>query len=57
MVENQFTEKEKLQLNIFKKIISGRLSGLRQFLATESPLNLMKNVFFHLKNSLCSWDI
>ena len=29
--------------------IKGALSGMRQLLATESPLKIMKNVFFHLK--------
>ena len=36
----------------------GALSGLKQFLATESPLKIMKNVFlFHLKSSFRSQDI
>ena len=36
----------------------GALSGLRQFLATESPLKMMKNAFyFHLKSSFCYQDI
>ena len=29
----------------FKNIIKGVLSGLRQFLATESALKMMKNAF------------
>ena len=34
------------------------LSGLRHFLATESPLKMMKNAFlFHLKSSSRSGDI
>ena len=37
---------------------NGALSGLRQFLATENPLKMMKNAFyFHLKSSFCSQDI
>ena len=36
----------------FTQSIKGALSGLRQFLATESPLKLMKIAFlFHLKSS------
>ena len=36
----------------------GTLLGLRQFLATESPLKLMKNAcYFHLNSSFCSQDI
>ena len=35
----------------------GALSGLRQFLATENPLRMMGNVFFHLKSSFRSKDI
>ena len=29
------------------KIFKGALSGLRQFLATESTLKMMKNVFYY----------
>ena len=36
---------ENLPVEHFK----GALSGLRQFLATESPLKLMKKILFHLK--------
>ena len=32
-----------------KKAFKGTLSGLRQFLATESPLKLMKNAFLSNK--------
>ena len=32
--------------------IKGALSGLRQFLATESPLKLMKNVFYFISKAL-----
>ena len=35
--------------------IKGTLSGLRQFLANESPLKMMKNA--HLKSSFRSQDI
>ena len=45
---------ENLPVEDFK----GALSGLRQFLATESPLKLMKIFFlFHLKSSFRSQDI
>ena len=38
-------------------IIKGALSGLRQFLATEYPLKMMKKCFlFHLKSSFRSQD-
>ena len=30
---------------------------LRQFTATESPLKMMKNAFFHIKCLFCSWDV
>ena len=36
-------------LSIFK----GVLSGLRQFLATESPLKMMKNIFYFTSKALC----
>ena len=29
-----------------KSVLKGALSGLRQFLATESPLKIMKNTFY-----------
>ena len=29
-----------------ERILKGALSGLRQFLATESPLKMMKNTFY-----------
>ena len=36
----------------------GGLSGVGQFLTTESPFRMMKNAFlFHLKNSVCSQNI
>ena len=38
--------------------IKGALSGLRQILATENTLKMMKNAFlFHLKSSFRSQDI
>ena len=38
-------------------MIKGALSGLRQFLATESPLKIMKNAFhFTIKAIFCSQD-
>ena len=30
-------------------VVKGALSALRQFLATESPLKMMKNAYFILK--------
>ena len=39
-------------------IFKGALSGLRQFLATENPLKIVKNVFlFHKKSFFHSQDI
>ena len=32
--------------------VKGALSGLRQFLATECPLKIMKNVFYFTWNAL-----
>ena len=49
--------------NIFAESVKGALSGLRQILATEGPLKIMKNAnyekcfLFQLKSSLCSLDI
>ena len=34
------------------QFIKGALSGLRQFLATESPLKMMKNVFYFTSKAL-----
>ena len=43
---------------LFVQYFKDALSGLRQFLATESPLKTMKDTFlFHLKSSFCSQDI
>ena len=40
--------------NTFTNIgIKGALSGLRQFLTTESPLKMMKNAFYFTSNALC----
>ena len=36
---------ERFATELQKPAIKGALSGLRQFLATESPLKMMKNVF------------
>ena len=33
-------------------VVKGALSGLRQFLATESPLNMMKNNFYFTSKGL-----
>ena len=37
--------------------VKGALSGLRQFLAIESPLKMMRNTFCFTSNALCSQDI
>ena len=37
---------------IFEHMIKGELSGLRKFLATESPLKMMKNYFYFTLKSL-----
>ena len=31
---------------VFKNVIKGALSGLRQFLVTQNPLKMMKNAFY-----------
>ena len=42
----------------FKFAFKGAVSGLRQFLATESPLKSTKYaILFHLKSSFCSGNI
>ena len=33
-------------------VVKGALSGLRQFLATESPLKMMKNAFYFILKAL-----
>ena len=38
--------------NKSKYNIKGALSGLRQFLTTESPLKMMKNTFYFNSNAL-----
>ena len=44
--------------NFFENLFKGALSDLRQFLPTESPFKMMKNIFlFHLKSSFRSQDI
>ena len=35
-----------------KKKLKGALSGLRQFLSTESPLKLMENAFYFTLKTL-----
>ena len=42
---HEYEELEQVYLTYFKRI-KGSLSGLRQFLATESPLKMMKNAFY-----------
>ena len=34
------------------KFVKGALSGLRKFLATESPLKMMKNTFYFTSKAL-----
>ena len=41
-----------LNLSHFCLTIKGALSGLRQFLATESPLKIMKNAFYFTLEAL-----
>ena len=38
--------------NCIKNNVKGALSGLRQFLVTESPLKMMKNVFYFTSKAL-----
>ena len=38
--------------NVQVKEFKGTLSGLRQFLATESPLKMMKNAFYFTSKAL-----
>ena len=43
---------------LIANIVKGAVSGLRQFLATESPWKIMKNTFyFILTNWICYWQI
>ena len=43
---------------LIASIVKGAVSGLRQFLATESPWKIMKNTFyFILTNWICYWQI
>ena len=43
---------------LIASIVKGAVSGLRQFLATESPWKIMKNAFFFiLTNYICYWQI
>ena len=51
--ENLFYQKK----NILKKYLKGALSGLRQFLATGSPLKIMKNVFYFNSKALFVLEI
>ena len=38
--------------NITSSCLKGTLSGLRQLLATESPLKMMKNAFYFISKAL-----
>ena len=40
-------------MELFAKIDKGPLSGLRQFLAAESPLKMMKNAFYSMLTIKC----
>ena len=55
MISNEISlQQPSEQLRSFK----GALSGLRHFLANESPLKMMKNAFlFHLKSFFRSQDV
>ena len=35
-----------------KGVLKGALLGLRQFLATESPLKIMKNIFYFTSKAI-----
>ena len=48
---HEYEELEQVYLTYFKQI-KGSLSGLRQFLATESPLKMMKNAFYFTSKAL-----
>ena len=37
--------------------LKGALSGLRQFLTTESPLKMMKKAFYFTSEALCSQNL
>ena len=46
-----------IYIKIAYKLIKGALSGLRQFLATESSLKMMQNAFYFTKSFFRSQDI
>ena len=53
---------EVLSINLFANMFvfrdfKGALSGLRQFLATESPLKMMKNAFYFTSKALFALKI
>ena len=55
--EKEFKKKKKFFvpfafLSSLPSSIKGPLSGLRQFLATESPLKMMKNAFYFTSKAL-----
>ena len=41
-----------MYFNDFDMLFKGGLSGLRQFLAAESPLKMMKNAFYFTSKAL-----
>ena len=43
---------ETLDIRTTVKLFKGTLSGLRQFMAIESPLKMMKNAFYFTSKSL-----
>ena len=48
------THREKAPVNKTPTLseIKGALSGLRQYLATESPIKIMRNVFYSISRAL-----
>ena len=43
---------------LIANMVKGAVSGLKQFLATETPRKIMKNTFyFILTNRICYWQI
>ena len=55
--DSEIIKKHILSHNIYVVFLKGALSGLRQFLANESLLKLMKNTFYFTLKALPSQDI
>ena len=49
---HQYTEYKKCLGKMMHECIKGALSGLRQFLAVESPLKMMKNALYFTSKAL-----